>query len=234
MDFHFSEQSNLLFSVHQHKVLLCFGIVCGLSSLLTKLNTWACVWVTEIPITEGSIKEGCFTTRFLNSSPLMQPCKIRYTHTSATNEQIWVLLKVLFLSLRLLWNLKNNELFKRVQLWHINTLKSLFYLTKRGVFLPKGKQTFPHKISPCVSCFFSVVCLTVNLATANERETGMMVKSACSIQANFYSHMLCYRLRITSHGGVKAHCHCTISECFNSARYEVKVPCLCHPQCSFM
>jgi len=152
MDFHFSEQSNLLFSVHQHKVLLCFGIVCGLSSLLTKLNTWACVWVTEIPITEGSIKEGCFTTRFLNSSPLMQPCKIRYTHTSATNEQIWVLLKVLFLSLRLLWNLKNNELFKRVQLWHINTLKSLFYLTKRGVFLPKGKQTFPHKISPCVSC----------------------------------------------------------------------------------
>lgn len=43
---------------------------------------------------------------------------------------------------------------------------------KCGVFLPKGKQTFPHKISRSVSWVGDVVCLTVNLAAALCREAA--------------------------------------------------------------
>ena len=42
--------------------------------------------------------------------------------------------------------------------------------------MPKGKQTFPHKISRGVSWVGDVVRLTVNLAAAVCKETAVAVK----------------------------------------------------------
>lgn len=95
-----------------------------------------------------------------------------------------------FLSVGLLWKLKNTNLFKRALLWYINShgeKKSLLYLTECGVFLPKGKQRFLCKISCDVSWDDDVVGLTVNLPAAVFRETAVK-QTWMGRSALFYFH----------------------------------------------
>lgn len=162
----------LLFILHEYMTIANAN---WMLVLLLTLQTEICVFVhlkiLVLKLKKWSESEGGM---FYDQNPytvLSDATRPIQIHTHLLQMWVWILHLFIFLSLGLLWNLKNNNLFKGAQFWCINThMQSLFYLTECVSFLPKGKQTFPHK-SPLV--FPELLGLTVNLATAICREAAV-------------------------------------------------------------